>query len=424
MNPRTRKTTDYVPVLLGVAIVLLVALGAVRLLGLVPSEVVSANPGTAEPTKAKSPLLLAADYLWSRQAKDGGWHSEKYGLLRSGQALTPFVLHALLTIPEEISPARAEAVENALAFIRKHTNEEGVLGVADPDVLEYPNYATAYALRCLELVGAEEDRERIARMRSYLQSEQFTMARGFPENSPAFGGWGFGGRQPQGEPGHMDIAHTRRVLQTLNEAKVADQQLFMRAERFLRVVQARPQPDEPRATSLRSEPQLADVEFQRAEPDSFSCDGGFYFSPVVLAANKGRDVVDEKGQFVRYRSYATSTCDGVLSLLACGVSPADPRLQDATRWLREHPNLDYPAGVPTDHPEPWGEAIHFYHLAARAEVYQRLDWPGDWRNKIESLTAGAQRADGSFVNDKSHLMKEDDPYLCTALAVVALNHVR
>jgi hypothetical protein len=31
-----------------------------------------------------------------------------------------------------------------------------------------------------------------------------------------------------------------------------------------------------------------------------------------------------------------------------------------------------------------------------------------------------QRQDGSFINDQSPLMKENDPILCTALAVVAL----
>ena len=41
-------------------------------------------------------LARGVEYLWSRQSADGGWHSTTYGLLRSGQSLTPLVLNALL----------------------------------------------------------------------------------------------------------------------------------------------------------------------------------------------------------------------------------------------------------------------------------------------------------------------------------------
>src|SRR5438552_15497397 len=50
----------------------------------------------------KPALARAAQYLWSQQASDGGWHSNTYGLLRSGQSLTPFVLDALLQIPGKV----------------------------------------------------------------------------------------------------------------------------------------------------------------------------------------------------------------------------------------------------------------------------------------------------------------------------------
>ena len=49
----------------------------------------------------KPALARAAEYLWSQQSEDGGWHSHTYGLLRSGQSLTPFVLDALLPLEHE-----------------------------------------------------------------------------------------------------------------------------------------------------------------------------------------------------------------------------------------------------------------------------------------------------------------------------------
>src|SRR6478672_238308 len=54
-------------------------------------------------------------------------------------------------------------------------------------------------------------------------------------------------------------------------------------------------------------------------------DGGFYFSPIVLTANKGREERDKRGMYY-YRSYATATCDGLLALLACGVPRSDERV--------------------------------------------------------------------------------------------------
>src|ERR1700732_2379511 len=97
----------------------------------------------------RPPLARAAEYLWSQQADDGGWHSHTYGLLRSGQSLTPFVLEALLEIPEAAYPVSHAQVARPLAFIRNHTQSDGVLGMDDPGIPDYPNYSTALAVSVL-----------------------------------------------------------------------------------------------------------------------------------------------------------------------------------------------------------------------------------------------------------------------------------
>src|SRR5437899_12975622 len=96
--------------------------------------------------RGNAPLTDAARYLWTQQAEDGGFHSTTYGLLRSGQSLTPFVLGALLAVPEAASPARPVAVDRALEFIKKNTTADGALGLMDPTVPDYPTYATALAV--------------------------------------------------------------------------------------------------------------------------------------------------------------------------------------------------------------------------------------------------------------------------------------
>lgn len=136
-------------------------------------------------------LARACQWLWARQTRDGGWHSETYALLRSGQAYTPFVLDALLDVPEDVCPRPRGGVERALGFIRSHISEEGVIGLSDPDIMEYPNYSTAYALRCLLRAGSTADKPLIDRMRRYLQKQQYREETGFDPSHPAFGGWGF-----------------------------------------------------------------------------------------------------------------------------------------------------------------------------------------------------------------------------------------
>jgi hypothetical protein len=357
-------------------------------------------------------LRIAVEYLWSQQADDGGWRSQQYAVLRSGQALTPFVLHTLLQVPESVCPRPEGGVERALDFIRNHVGKDGAMGHSDPDIAEYPVYSTAYALMCLGEAGSEDDASLRNRMELFLRSAQFHESNGFDHGHPAFGGWGFDAPLQPGQPGHMDLAHTRRALQALADCPpcvAVMSTVRRRAQEFLQVVQKHPD-------AFDRQPFIEGLRPATGKP---SFDGGFYFSPVVTSANKGREEFKEAKY---YRSYATATCDGILALLAAGVPRDDERLEKAVEWLKAHDDLAYPQGVPTEHPDPWGEAIRFYHFAARAEAYAALDWPGDWHAKLGDLVAKRQAADGSFRNDASPLMKEDEPILCTALAAIALTH--
>jgi hypothetical protein len=255
--------------------------------------------------------------MWSQQTENGGWHSEQYAVLRSGQALTPFVLHALLGTIDAMTADESGRVQRAVDFIHAHVDHEGALGHFDPDIVEYPVYSTAYAVLCLKRVQAyrhlrrREHDELIGRMERFLARAMFDEGDGFAPTDPAYGGWGFDAALKPGDPGHMDLAHTRRALQALGAYRNVAERGYdyqppfdreivnHRAQHFLRIVQKHPQ-----AT-------------RRA--DSTPYDGGFYFSPVVPAANKGRESIDENGA-PYFRSYATATCDGILALLAADRS--------------------------------------------------------------------------------------------------------
>jgi hypothetical protein len=371
----------------------------------------------ADTSRPDVALARAQKYLWNAQQEDGSWRSEQYAVMRSGQSLTPFVLYTLLSHNDSLTADQIEASHRSIQFIVDHLDKEGALGKADPDILEYPVYSTAYAVLVLEQwqsLGhqlSDEDRSDFRRMQRFLQKCQFNYTNGFTAQMAAFGGWGFDKAKVPGQPGHMDLAHTRRAITavqlTLEYHGLMDSLYAGNTQSFLAVVQKRPE-------TLEIQPVPEGVD----RPKEIPFDGGFYFSPVVLQANKGR--LEKDGNY--WRSYATATCDGILALLAAGVPKDDERVTAAVKWLQEHTNIDYPQGIPTDYPEPWGEALQFYHYAVRAEVYAAIDFPDTEKRALAEKVAALQRADGSFVNEKSPLMKEDEPLLSTALAVVALSH--
>ena len=343
-------------------------------------------------------LTKACQFLWERQGSDGGWHSVVQGQLKSGEALTPYILFTLMSVADSIYSLPKEQVEGGVKFIREHTNAEGALGFSDPDVVEYPNYSTAYALRVLVRHGSKKDSTLIKRMTDYLVHQQFIEGRGIDPENPAYGSWGFGELNlKRGIVGHVDISHTRRVLQALHEAGYTDESSFTKAKAFLHLTQKQP---------------------ERSKLPASRYDGGFHFSSVVLNANKAGY---EEDSVLVFRSYATTTCDGLLALLAAGNSQSEKEVQDAISWLKAHPRLEYPEGIPADDLGQWRKGLFFYHLSARAEVYRTLQWEGEWREEMIKLCTERQRDDGSFSNPFGGPNKEDDPLLATTFVVGALS---
>ena len=320
--------------------------------------------------RERSSLARAAQYLWAQQAADGGFHSATYGLLRSGQSLTPFVLGALLRVPDAIAPAPAGAVDRALAFIKRCTRADGAVGVADGDA-DYPNYATALAVDALVAAQRTVD---FAAMVAQLRVQQFSEANGWAPEHTAYGGWGMGGaiRVPPAA-GHVDLSMTRFVLEALRASGVDGSDPAMtRARVFLERSQNR--------------------------------DGGFFFSPVTPALNKAGQSAEG------FVSYGTTTADGVLALRATGVPDSDDRITRAIAWLdRNHRSDRVPGFDEGESPQPsWRSGLRFYYAAAIARVRPQ-----------HRVRLPEQADDGSFRNANGRV-KEDDPLIATTFAIQVL----
>jgi squalene-hopene/tetraprenyl-beta-curcumene cyclase len=310
-------------------------------------------------------LSRTARWLWAQQSDDGGWHSKTYGLLRSGQSLTPFVLDALLSVPHE-----AAGVDKAFEFLKRNTNADGSLGLADSAGPDYPNYATGLAVR----VAARLKHDASAWI-ACLRAQQFTEENGWTRNDPAYGAWGMGGeRRRPPEPGHVDLAMTRYVLEGLAAAGVSSSGPAM---------------------------QKALVYLDRCQ----NPDGGFFFSTVNLDTNKAGDVNG------KYRSYGTTTCDGLLALHAAGVPANDPRIARAQAWLKQNHLEERAPGFDIEPARMgWSEGLRFYYAAAITRAMPGLP-----------VQLPLQREDGSFSNI-NNLVKEDDPLIATGFAHRVLCH--
>jgi prenyltransferase beta subunit len=318
-------------------------------------------------------LEKAAQYLWAQQSEDGGFHSTTYGLLRSGQSLTPFVLLALLNVPEGASASPRGAVERALNFIKAKTNADGALGLMDDSAADYPNYATALAVSAIIKSGISGYEKVIEPMVAQLRAQQFTEDSGWSPQEAPYGGWGMGGeiRRPP-EAGHVDLSMTRHVLEALRLSRVTSSDAaIIRALTYL----------------------------ERSQ----NPDGGFYFSPVNPEINKAGKSDDD-----RFTSYGTATADGILALRAVGIPETDSRIAKAIKWLERHHRPDRAPGFNKAENETWGSGLRFYYAHVISRILPQL-----------TVELPAQVDDGSFRNS-NNLVKEDDPLIATPFALYVM----
>ena len=344
-------------------------------------------------------LSKSVEWMWVQQSDDGGWHSQTHAVLRDGRVLTPYILFHLLQLPEENLQGKNQAIEKGIDFIVNEMRSS--IDKNKSTLSDYPNYSAAYALRVLHKTNRDTVLQRI--IAEYLLSQQFIESRGINKDHLAYGGWGYGeANLPEGQHGHVDISHTRRVTEALmewDEAEVKEGVLL-----FLKGVQRYP-----------SDTRLYEGCKSRAD---LPYDGGFVASVVTMSTIKSEPVeIDSVG--LHYPSYATATCDGFMTMHALGMLETDA-YQDAKKWLIENQNLNTIDGLSADDPEQWDEVMHYYHLAVRSEAMKIIDPEGAWKKKIAKIIKREQQPEGFFINPIGGVNKEDDPLMATIFCIQVL----
>lgn len=386
------------------------ALGAGLLLSLFAGCATPTSGGPAPPpnvpasrpadSQVDAALARAATFLLQHQSADGAFRSEKYRALADGRALTPLVLSTLLFAAEV--PGLGPAYDRGVDFVASLVRDDGSLDEG-PYGLEYPVYTLSLSILVLSLPRNQRHAARRDAMLTALESRQLGPANGWGPTDLAFGGWGYFPGRPV-KPKVPDELLTSNLTSTtfsvgalLLGGRGLEEPRFAEARAFVERCQNFAEP-----------------------PRGPADDGGFFHTPNDEIPNKAG------GDGGRFRSYGTTTADGLRALLRLGVSREAPRAKAATEWLLAHFDPErVPGAYPPDR-EIFRDSAYYYWSWTAAHALMQLgpialedprtrDWPG----RLQAALLARQRPDGSFVNSATDL-REDDPLVATGLAGAAL----
>jgi squalene-hopene/tetraprenyl-beta-curcumene cyclase len=368
------------------------------------------TPST-EPATPADPLERArqrgVQFLLSRQAGDGAWRSDVYGVFKDGTALTPLVVNALLAV----RPLQHEPVRKAAAYLAGMARPAGITPPETHgfDFALYTSALTVTALSHPDLPDRTEHvKARDAWLR-YLQERQLTEELGWKPDESEYGGWGYARALPRRpKPGELrqpllesNLSATTFALDALRAAGVpADAAPFVKALTFVRRCQ--------------------NWQDDSAQRDPAFDDGGFFFIYDDPVRNKAGLAGKDRHGRERFHSYGSTTADGLRCLALCGLPPSDPRRKAAHDWLREHFQSGRHPGAYVERHERDRMAVFYYYCASLARA-PHDDLQPLARRLAEELIR-LQGKDGSWVNPVE-ATRENEPLIATSFALIALGAV-
>lgn len=379
-----------------------------------------ADSARTEPSRIEQidrALSAAAAFLTGQQSSDGAWRPDTYGAFRDGPSLTPLVLQALLAAPT--SERGEQAFRTGTEYVVKMVQTDGGID-GGPRGLSYPVYTAANALVVLSKPCNAHYRQARDAWLSYLRARQLTEGLGWQPSDKEYGGWGYASGVPRKpKPGEAapaltesNLSATVFALEALRAAGArADDPAVARALTFVR-----------RCQNYDDDPIVREPLFD---------DGGFFFIYDDPVRNKGGSAGKDRKGRQRFASYGSTTADGLRALLACGLPGADARVAAARSWIEKNFNAADHPGTYVHERRADRPALYFYYCCSVAKALHTLNlkevqpptakvaWAGDLADHLLSR----QRADGGWVNP-ARAVREDEPVLATALAMLALANCR
>jgi len=334
----------------------------------------------------------AIGYLRQTQANDGSW-SEQRSPGITGVVLTGILSTGKLSLDDPM-------VVKALGYIGSLVNmKEGHIAGKDPKV-QLKNYVTSVNVMALTKANqADRYKKVIGDAVEFLKKLQWDEGEGRTPNDDFYGGAGY---DSQSRP---DLSNTQFFLDALQAAGIPKNDPALR--KALVFVS--------RCQNLKGE--------HNDQPWAGKInDGSFIYS----AAGGGQTKMPPRSDG-GLPGYGSMTYAGIKSMIYCGVSREDPRVQEAYQWITRHYTLDTNPGMPENQAQ-WG-LFYYYHTMAKClsilGIDELVDAAGrqhDWRADLIVALAEKQKADGSW-SGVNHWL-EKDPNLDTGYALMALGYCR
>jgi len=380
-------------------------------------------------------LANAIEWLVAQQDETGAFKSKHYGPMKQGAATTSLALYSLSMLPDDLREKHTDAIGKAFEFLMPGTKARG--RVANPDgSLDHPVYSTAMLLVAAKRLEYEIEPELATKLLDFLIRSQCVEGRGFDPINPNYGGWDVIGPDVMaGKTSGTNVSVARFVL-----------------EAFACIVPVKDEPtlalDETIIERVRESRQRALDWLKRLHKDS--SDGGFYFSAQPGSALNKSQTNDGKP-----KSYGSATCDALLALNFAGDTSSETYTA-ANTWILTRTKGTDIGGFENQKDSGWPKALQFYYLQSLTRVkaflhqqmLKELPEPGaidldpeakdpatitpislsvrnmrflaERETDVQSVFKTAQHEDGRFQN-KSALMRENDPLIATSFAIIALS---
>jgi squalene-hopene/tetraprenyl-beta-curcumene cyclase len=336
----------------------------------------------------------AAGFLKSTQEAGGGWSTQQ------SPGITGIALTGLLRT-KQVTPQDPVAARS-LRYIEGLVNPEDGHIAGRGARVQLQNYVTSInVMALLEAKQADKYRAIVGDAVAFLKKLQWDEGEGKKSGDDYYGGAGYDSKS------RPDLSNTQKFLDALHEAGVP--------------------PDDPalqKVVTFVSRCQNLKSEFNDRPWAGKRNDGSFIYTAASGGVTK---VVDQPLDDGSLPGYASMTYAGIKSLIYCGVSKDDPRVQKAYEWIRANYSVEHNPGMPPERGR-WG-LFYYYHTMAKTldalGIDHVVDAQGrkhDWRKDITEALARQQRPDGSWIND-AHWM-EADPHLVTGYALMALSYCK
>lgn len=344
-----------------------------------------AAPNKLNTAKLNEAVARAVQYLEQAQAVDGSFSAH------AGPGVTAIVATALLRSGRAPSDP---VVARALSYLKDHIRDDG--GIYQQGS-RYKNYETSLALVAFH--EANDDgrfNAIIDHAKKFVKNEQWDEGEGHDVASMNYGGAGYGSHS------RPDLSNTSFLVDALHTIGTeANDEALQKALVFVSRCQNLEGPHNQTKFAAKVN------------------DGGFYYTIAAGGSSQAGETPDGG-----LRSYGSMTYAGLKSMIYAGVSPDDPRVKAAFKWIQNHYTLQENPGL--------GEQglYYYYHTFAKAlgtlgddEITDADGTSHNWRADLVERLASTQKDDGSWVNSNPRWL-EGDPNLVTGYSLLALSYVR